>query len=98
VSLSTIDVNIGGCKMATTAIDIATVGSASFTVILPATGTTTAMMSDDSLYIHCSSVTPAASWPVISAAVTGSNGNAVTAFSGVALTVYDVPTKPSDVR
>jgi hypothetical protein len=98
VSLSTTDVNTGGCKLASTATDIATLGSASITVILPATGTAAAMMSDDSIYIHCSSVTPAASWPVLSADVTVSNGNAVTAFSGVALTVYDVPTQPTGVR
>jgi hypothetical protein len=98
VSLSTTDVNTGGCKLKGTATDIATLGTASVTVILPATGTTAAMMSDDSIYIHCSSVTPVASWPVISAAVTVSNGNAVTAFTGVALTVYDVPTQPTGVR
>jgi hypothetical protein len=98
VSLSTTDVSTGGCKLASTATNIATVGTASVTVTLPASGTDTAMMSDDSIYIHCSSVTPAASWPVISAAVTVSNGNAVTAFSGVALTVYDVPTQPTGVR
>jgi hypothetical protein len=98
VSLSTTDVNTGDCKLKATATDIATLGTASVTVILPATGTTAAMMSDDSIYIHCSSVTPEASWPVISAAVTVSNGNAVTAFSGVALTVYDVPTQPTGVR
>ena len=98
VSLSTIDVNTGGCRLATTATDITTLGSASITVILPATGSTTAMMSNDSIYIHCSSVTPVANWPVISAAVTVSNGNAVTAFNGVALTVYDVPTQPTAIR
>lgn len=104
VQLSSTSAATGGCLLSkdvsNTALSVASDGS-SITVTLADDSTT---MSMRGIHVVCSTATPVdtdgttSTGATVTATVVTSNGNTVLPFAAIALTAYDVPTAPADVR